>query len=128
MPLPTEKKKVLYYRRRSKKDSEFVLLLQMHIHSPQAPSMGSLSSQCLSEPVPKSLLTLLRVLLEDASSVHNAGSTRLSARTCVACNLSQLLISNAAKHATNARTSNRRVRERHECFSIRACSYMLMIV
>ncbi|MES9879344.1 MAG: hypothetical protein ABW185_00490 [Sedimenticola sp.] len=87
----------------AKKIVEVGLLLRKHILSSQVPFMGSFSPQCLSEPVPNTLLTLLRVLLEGTSSIQNTEDHEtISARTRVACTLSQLLISNAAKRTTNA--------------------------
>ena len=87
----------------AKKIVEVGLLLRKHILSSQAPFMGSFSSKCLSESVPNSLLTLLQVLLEGTSSIQNMEDHETaSARIRVACTLSQLLISNAAKQATNA--------------------------
>lgn len=87
----------------AKKIVEVGLLLRKHILLCQAPFMGSFSSQCLSKPVPNLLLTLLRVLLKGTSSNQNTGDHEtISARTRVACTLSQLLISNATKRTTNA--------------------------
>ena len=87
----------------AKKIVEVGLLLRKHILLLQAPFMGSFSSHCLSEPVPNSLLTLVRVLLEGTCSIQNTGDHEaFSARTCVACTLSQLVIGNATKCTTTA--------------------------
>ena len=72
-------------------------------YATQAPFTGSFSPNCLSEPVPNSLLTLLRVLLEGAGGMDVAGNTeKVTARIRVALALSQLVISNAVNESSNA--------------------------
>jgi len=68
---------------------------------------GSFDLSCLSEPVNKFLLTLLDVLLEGSSSIEDkvaVDQASLNARFRVACTISQLICSNAAKQSSNALT------------------------
>ena len=81
---------------------EVGLLLRKHILVSQAPFSGTFSPNCLSEPVPNSLLTLLRVLLEGAGGIGVEKNSEITARMRVALTLSQLVISNSVQESSNA--------------------------
>lgn len=85
----------------AKKIVEVGLLLRKHVLSSQFYFNGSFAGNCLSEPVPNSLFTLLRVLLQGASNLQDMENHEcLSARNRVACSLSQLIISNTVKRGS----------------------------
>ena len=86
---------------------EVGLILRQHILQEQKHFNGSFDPSCLSEPVSKPLLTLLDVLLEGSSSIEDKvaqNQASISARFRVACTISQLICSNAAKQSSSART------------------------
>ena len=91
----------------AKKIIDVGLMLRRYILLQQRPFNGSFTSSCLSEPVAKPLLTLLDVLLQGSSSIEEKGEedqANINARTRVACTISQLICSNAAKQSSNAST------------------------
>ena len=85
----------------AKKIVEVGLMLRRYILLPQNPFDGSFISSCpVSEPVPKTLLTLQDVLLQGSSSIEEKvaeNQASISARASVACTISQLICSNTAK-------------------------------
>lgn len=104
----------------AKKIVEVGTLLRKYILQPQSPFKGTFNSSCLSEPVPKPLLTLLDVLLQGSSSIEEKMAEdheSSSARMRVACTISQLICSNAAKQASNALTLYQR-KERETPFPL----------
>ncbi len=91
----------------SKTIVEVGLILRRYILQPQKPFNGSFNSSCINEPVTKTLLTLLDVLLQGSSSIEEKvaeDQASISARNRVACTISQLICSNAAKQASNTLT------------------------
>ena len=79
---------------------EVSLILRQHILQEQRRFSESFNPGCLSEPVSKPLLTLLDVLLEGSSSIEAKvakDQASISGRFEVACTISQLIYSNAAK-------------------------------
>lgn len=87
---------------------EVGLMLHRYIFLPQKPFNRSFNSSCLiSELVHKTLVTFLDALLQDSCYIEEKvaeGLTSASGRVRVACIISQLICSNAAKQASNALT------------------------
>jgi len=84
---------------------EVGLVLRQHILQEQKRFSGSFDPSCLSEPKP--LMTLQDVLLEGSSSIEDKvaeDQSSISARFRVACTISQLICSNAAKQSSSALT------------------------
>ena len=85
--------------------AEVGVLLRKYILLQQMPFNGSFAPNCLSEPVAKPLLMFLNILLEGSSSVEEQieqDQASISARVTVACTISQLVCSNAAKQSCSA--------------------------
>ena len=104
----------------AKKIVEVGVMLRKYILLPQKPFNGSFNLNCLSEPVPKTLLTLLDVLLQGSSSIEEKvaeDQVSIRARVKVACTISQLICSNAAKQTSNALTLYQR-KERETPFPL----------
>lgn len=84
--------------------AEVGVLLRKYILLQQMPFNGSFAPNCLSEPVAKPLLMFLNILLEGSSSVEEQieqDQASISARVTVACTISQLVCSNAAKQSSS---------------------------
>ncbi|KAF4114423.1 hypothetical protein G5714_004646 [Onychostoma macrolepis] len=98
---------------------EVGLMLRKYILLQQMPFNGSFTSTCLSEPVAKPLQTLLDVLIQGSSSVeqNEENQATISARVRVACTISQLICSNAAKQSSRALTLYQR-KERETPFPL----------
>lgn len=98
---------------------EVGLMLRKYILLQQMPFNGSFRSNCLTEPVAKPLLALLDVLIQGSSAVDQTEENQvtINARTRVACTLSQLICSNAARQSTHALTLYQR-KERETPFPL----------
>ncbi len=83
------------------------LILRKYILNVPTPFNGTFNQNALTKPVAQPLLTLLEVMLEGSSSITdkmNEDASSINARTRVACTISQLICSNAAKSSSQATT------------------------
>ena len=71
----------------------------------QMPFTGTFTTNCLSEPVPNVLLSLLQVLLYGSSMITADDQQTSYSRNRFSCRLSNLVISNPLKHFPRSQTN-----------------------